>query len=245
MKTNTRDYGWNGRLGLGTPQGNPTVEAEMRRLIPIGVEYFTVRLGSGSSEPKQRLIDYFAFLPESVKRYAKLELDGFICACTGSSYLLGDARARHYADMASEIIKAPVILAADAIADWLKAGHAASIVLLSPYPDWLNKPAIDYWQGHGFEVCGIAQVDIGSEDTYGIYEQQSSDAVGYAERLLDTEADAFVISGTGMPSLPLIKKLRADGRTVISSNLALAQAGLALLGMEPAEPHTWVFNGTT
>ncbi len=38
-----------------------------------------------------------------------------------------------------------------------------------------------------------------------------------------------MISGTGMPSLPLIRELSEDGRPIVSSNLALAAAGLLSL----------------
>ncbi len=239
MNSTQPDYGAAGRLGLGTPQGNPTVEAEFRRLMPIDVEYYTVRLTSQSDDPHTRLLEYIQHLPEFVARYAKLRLDGFMFACTGSSYLLTGDVGRRYADAAAEILGAPVILAADAIAHWLERNAAASIVLLSPYPDWLNKPAVNYWTQRGYEVRACAQVDIGSSDTYGIYEQQTGDALSAAAKLLDTPADAFVITGTGMPGLPLIKRLRAEGRPVVSSNVALANAGLELLGVEPVPESDW------
>jgi maleate cis-trans isomerase len=47
------------------------------------------------------------------------------------------------------------------------------------------------------------------------------------------KAEAVVLSGTGMPSLPLIQKASAHfGVPVISSNLALAKQGLQRLGLQ-------------
>lgn len=242
MRTSQRDYGSGGRLGLGTPQGNPTVEAEIRRLMPIEVEYYTLRLTSNSDDPHIRLLEYIQHLPDFMQRYATLQLDGFMLACTGCSYLLTDDAGRDYADAAAETLGAPVILAADALDHWLKSINADSLVLLSPYPDWLHKPAMDHWTRRGYDVRAFAQVDIGSSDTYGIYEQQSADALTAAKALLDTTADAFVLTGTGLPGLPLIKQLRAEGRAAISSNIALASAGLELLGAKPQPEDAWLVN---
>jgi maleate isomerase len=51
------------------------------------------------------------------------------------------------------------------------------------------------------------------------------------------KAEAVVLSGTGMPSLPLIARASAYfGVPVISSNLALAREGLKRFGLTPL-PH--------
>ena len=66
--TPERDYGSGGRFALATPQGNPTVEPEMRRLFPLDIEYYTMRLTSKADDPRQRMADYLEGLPVMAER---------------------------------------------------------------------------------------------------------------------------------------------------------------------------------
>ena len=52
MAHDEREYGQGGWIGLGTPQANPTMEAEFRRLLPPDTELLVSRLqgSNGSSE---------------------------------------------------------------------------------------------------------------------------------------------------------------------------------------------------
>ena len=45
-------------IGVGTPQANPTVEAEFRQLLPPDVPFVATRLTSTSADTRQRLVDY-------------------------------------------------------------------------------------------------------------------------------------------------------------------------------------------
>jgi maleate isomerase len=220
--TRARDYGARGRFGLLTPQANPTVEPEFRRLMPAGTELYVARLTSRSEDPRERLVEYLERLPETLAQYDELRLDAVAFACTGASYLLGARREAEILAAAEATIGAPLESAAGAILRALDALGARRVVILSPYPDWLRDAAIAYWRDAGLEVIDTATVPIGRADTRGIYELQSADAAGVLAGLDAHDADAVLVSGTGMPSLGLLRSQRAQHPPVVSSNLCLA-----------------------
>jgi maleate isomerase len=237
---NSRDYGRLGRLGIGTPQANPTVEAEMRRLIPRDVEYFTLRLTSDSADAATRLKDYLLNLPDFLgQRYAGLSMDAFLHGCTGSEYLLPADQCDKAISEAEQVIGTPVITAARALVRWLRENQVQTIAMATPYPDWLYDPACRFWTDAGFRVVGKEQIDIGGEDTYGIYNLQSADGEVALDNLVARGADAILVSGTGMPSLGLLAKARQQGHLIVSSNYALASAGLGLLAQNTTDMEAW------
>ena len=84
----TPEYGH--AIGITTPQANTTVEPEMQILLEGTM--LTARMTSPLADSRERLIDYFDRLPETIARFdvAPLRACGF--ACTGSAYLYGRAK---------------------------------------------------------------------------------------------------------------------------------------------------------
>jgi maleate isomerase len=219
---NGRDYGAGARFGLLTPQANPTVEPEFRRLAPAGTELYVARLTSRAADPRMRLTEYLEGLPGTLAQYDTLRLDAVAFACTGSSYLLGAAKESEIVAAAQAMIGAPIETAARAILRALERLDAKRIVLVSPYPDWLREAGVAYWRDAGLEVLGTATVPIDRADTRGIYELQSADAAATLEGLDTDGADAVLLSGTGMPSLAVLRARRSRRPPLVSSNLCLA-----------------------
>lgn len=80
------EYGSIGRIGIGTPQANPTVEAEMAILLPRACSLHITRLTSCAESPEARLRAYLLGLEDYLAAYDTLRPHVFGFACTASSY---------------------------------------------------------------------------------------------------------------------------------------------------------------
>ncbi len=231
-----RSYGSKGRVGIGAPQANPTVEPEMRLLLPPDIAMYTTRLTSPSPDARTRTLEYFNRLPEYLNNFASLELDAFGFACTGSSYLVGRTAEDDMRDRLEQERGYPIITATHAIRVGLEDLGANRIAIVAPYPDWLVEASHAYWQAAGYIISETRQVDIGSMDTVHIYDLEFGPA-NEAARAVDTSAcDCILMTGTGMPSLPTIRNLQSEiSVPLLSSNLCIAWALLQSLKLDPTE----------
>jgi maleate isomerase len=243
MNIRPTEYASAGLVGVGTPQANPTVEAEMLALRPAGVGLVTARLVCLNEDPKRRLLSYIDDLEQTMARYDSLKLDAFGFACTGSTYLYGYDEERALVARLEDQFGYRVITAAAAIETRLKQLGAESIALIAPYPGWLFQPGIEYWTGRGFNVRATGHARLPSSDLHEIYQLGSHQALEVLAGLDLDGVDAVLFSGTGMPSLRAIIQGQQDtGLPAMSSNLCMAASlfdAIGLDGMSATAPAAW------
>ena len=233
MTTPTEDYGRLGRIGVGVPQANPTVEPELAVLLPDQVTMHVTRLNSDAPEPRDRFMAYFYDLPETLARYDTLKLKAYGFACTASSYLLGDEEERRLVDQIESRFETEILTGGAMITSALRHLGAERIAIGAPYPAWLSEASHQYWQAAGFSVADDVRVDIGSSDTRKIYEITAQSATDHLRSLKDADCDCVVITGTGMPSLKAIDALKSEIKVpIISTNMSLAWGLCRSLGLE-------------
>lgn len=229
------DYGQAGIVGLATPQANPTVEAEMRILLPPAILPVTARLTSRAGDSETRLRDYLRDLAGTIAQFDTLRPYALGFACTGSSYLVEPGEAERIVAAAEARFGYPIVTATAAIAQTLSDIGARRIALASPYPDRLAAAAQAYWQRAGFEVAAVRQIAIAGPDTRNIYSLSSAQAASAVEELRKLPVDVVLLSGTGMPSLSLLAAAMG-APLVISSNQCLADR-LVALAPQPLPDH--------
>ena len=225
--------GWRGRLGFLLPPGNPTVEPEMIALAPEGVSVHFHRMAAhgapgsleGQDERTRTMIDN---IDGSIELLASVEPDVIVVAHTATSYYLGRERE---ADLLARLEKSTgkrVITAFGAVLRALERLNVRRLALGTPYSPGTTLQGKARLEAHGLEIVNFANL----QGVTNIYAETAERAYGLA-RMVDREgAEAVFLSGTGMPTLPVLELLEQDlEKPVISSASAMMWHALRLAGV--------------
>jgi maleate cis-trans isomerase len=114
------------------------------------------------------------------------------------------------------------------------------IAYATPYDAELTERGRAHLIRHGFDVVAVARL----EGVRNIYEETPARAYAVGRQADRPTADAVFLSGTGMPTLPILQALEDDlGKPVISANSAMMWNALRIAGVtRPTQGHGRLFD---
>ncbi len=225
--------GWRARLGFLLPPGNPTIEPEMIALAPEGVSVhfhrMTARGATGSlegqDERNRMMVDN---IDVSIELLAMVKPDVIVVAHTATSYYLGR---QGEADLLARLQRSTgkrVITAFGSVVRSLERLNIRRLALGTPYSPETTLQGKAHLEAHGLEVVNFANL----KGATNIYDETAERAYRLARMVDREDAEAVFLSGTGMPTLPVLELLEQDlGKPVISSASAMMWHALRLSGI--------------
>ena len=225
--------GWRARLGFLVPPGNPTVEPEMIALAPQGVSVHFSRLvahgatGShaGQEERNQTMVAHAA---ESAGLLAMVKPDVIMFTHTATSYTLGPQKEAELLARLSDQCGTIVETAFASVLAALRALGVRKIALGTPYGEETTAKGKALLEQHGFAVVSHGRLD----NVSNIYDETPERAYRLGRAIDKDDVEAVFLSGTGMPTIPILDTLERDlGKPAISAASAMMWRALALAGV--------------
>ena len=230
--------GWRARLGFLLPPGNPTVEPEMMALAPPGVSLHFNRMVArgvpgapdGQSERNRMMVDNIEATAEML---ALARPDVIVLAHTATSYYLGrDGEAALIARL-EKSTGTRVLTAFGAVLRGLERLGVRRLALGAPYSRETTLHGKAHLEAHGLQVVNFGNL----KGVTNIYDETDERAYGLARMVDCAEAEAVFLTGTGMPTLPVLEALEQDlGKPVISSASAMMWHALRTAGVRQPIP---------
>jgi maleate cis-trans isomerase len=230
--------GWRARLGFLVPPGNPTVEPEMTALAPAGVSVHFNRMvargapGSldGQTERNQMMVDN---IDATIEMLALVQPAVIALAHTATSYHLGREREAELIARLEKSTGTRVVTAFGSVRSALEHLNVRKLALGAPYSRDTTLAGKAHLEAHGLQVVSFDNL----EGVTNIYDETAERAYRLARTVDTAEAEAVFLTGTGMPTLPVLEALEQDlGKPVISSASAMMWHALRLAGVRQPIP---------
>lgn len=224
------------RIGVLVPPGNPTVEAEMARMAPPGVTFHYGRLEApgvasvpGATEGMvERARLFVAGLEGPARALASARPAVVLLAHTASSYTAGFAGEPDLVARLSAAAGCPAITAARAIVAALVHLGVRRLALGTPYSEAVSAQGRVYWEAAGVTLVRHRRLD----GVVNVYEETEARAAALARDTDAPDAQAVLLSGTGLPTAGVIDPLERElGKPVLTSNQAMLWSALEALGV--------------
>lgn len=202
------------------PPSNPVAELELDALVGDEIQVYSDRLPVFA---EMALVDrnhlYVAAYGGALNELAGLGLTCALIAMTGPNYRLGiDGDRRLCAEM-SEKLGAPVRTTSLASHDALQAVGIDRIHLVSPYPRWLTKEAVRYWDEAGITVISVENF-LAEGEEFRAYETMTGEVVARLTAVEPKPGTAVMLTGTGLGSVAAIHRLSSSTKVpILSSDL--------------------------
>jgi maleate isomerase len=224
--------GWRARLGFLIPPGNSTIEPEMAGMAPPGVSVHFSRMvapGSGGTHQGQeeRNRSQIEHIDESAELLAKVKPNVMILAHAATSYTLGRRAEAELLRRLKAQYGVPVSTAFGSVVAALNMLGAKRVALGAPYSEDMTLKGKALLEEYGFEVVSHG----GLENVTNIYDETPERAYQLGRAVDKPDAQAILLSGTGMPTCTILGMLEQDlGKPVISTSSAMMWQALRLAG---------------
>ena len=230
--------GWRARLGFLVPPGNPTVEPEMIAMAPAGVSVHFNRMvargvaGShqGTAERNRMMVETIDLAAEML---AQVKPEVIVLAHTATSYQLGRDGEAALVEHLQQLTGTRVVTAFAAVVRALERLGVRRVAVGTPYSEAQTRAGKAHLEAHGFDVIRAENL----QGVTNIYDETAERAYRLARAIDSPEAEAVLLSGTGMPTVTVLEALERDlGKPVFSSNAAMLWHALRLAGVRAPIP---------
>ena len=223
-----------GRVGVISLATDFNIEADLQRLYPDDIGFFTSRVRNRNPltvENLRTMAKGISATADSILPGTKL--DAIIYACTSGTVAIG-------VDRITELVHetqpgVPVTNPVTAALSAFQCFGAKRLSVLTPYTEAVNREVAEYFSSQDYQVLNTA--GFGFEDDTAMTYISPQDIVEAAVAHCDPKADLMFISCTALRASEVLEEIEQRlGIPVVGSNQALAWHSMKLLNYPSAIP---------
>lgn len=226
-------YGKRGRIGLAVLDIDLCIEPDLRRILPEGIEIHAARVAYPHEVTAEAMEQAARGLNLAVTSLVAVQPKAIVWSCTSGSFYRGKSgNAELLSEMSAMTGGIPVSTASSALVAALSSLGVRRPAVGTPYSREINLLLFEFLREHGFDPFPVESYFDRMVDDITLQSVEPDQVAEFVRRIDRSDADALVISCTGLPTSGIVPRLEEIlGKPVISSNLAILWHALTIGGI--------------